>query len=189
MITQSELKELLHYNSETGFFTRQVSLHPRMKIGAAVGCSHNKGYIVVRINGVLYLTHRLAWLYAYGHFPLNQIDHINGIKDDNRLVNLRMATASENLMNVAIRVDNTSGFKGVSWQKHIKKWRARGRINGKDYHLGYFLTTKEASLAYQSFAKQHHGEFYNNAVINIALRFKTAVQAQSVAARNEHSVV
>ena len=103
--------------------------------------------------------HRLAWFFVYGEWPQKQIDHINGNKSDNRISNLRLATASQNLSNKGITKSNTSGYKGVSFNRTKKKWMASIKVNKKSINLGYFLTPEEASEAYKAAAIKHHGEF------------------------------
>ena len=162
MLTQSELKSQLHYDHETGIFTRLVANSNRVKVGEVAGGKKNTGYIYFKINCKLYLAHRLAWLYVYGEFPVNFIDHINGIKDDNRIKNLRGATYQQNSFNRDGCKNKTSLFKGVSWSKASKKWKANATLKGKSYYLGLFNLPELASQAYQYFATKHHGEFYHD---------------------------
>jgi hypothetical protein len=157
MITQEELKARLHYNPETGIFIWIISPSRNVNIGAIAGCTDN-GYIRIKIKKIKYLAHRLAWMYIHGIFPKNDIDHINNITNDNSLSNLRPATRSENRMNRGRQVNNKSGYKGVCWNKFHKKWQAQCNC----HNLGYFDTAKLASIAYQEYAKQHHGEFFNS---------------------------
>lgn len=161
MLTQAELKSQLNYNEETGIFTRLLSNSPRVKIGDIAGYKHICGYLQIMVNRKQYLSHRLAWLYVYGEFSKNDIDHINCIKDENWILNLREATRSENKCNVGTQKNNTSGFKGVNFHKASNKWIARADLNGKRYNLGSFITPELANKAYQEFAKKHHGEFFH----------------------------
>lgn len=156
MITLSRLKELLHYCQETGLFVRLVSTSSNAKVGDVAGRKHSRGYWHIGIDGKDYLAHRLAWLYMTGAWPTNQIDHINGVRDDNRISNLRGATNAENQQNTALRDDNTSGFMGVSWFRERGKWHARITIAGKDKHLGYFDTPEDAHEAYLTAKAAHH---------------------------------
>lgn len=161
MLTQEELKRQLNYNEETGIFTNRITRSIRSQIGKIPGTeSKQQGYVRIRINGKFYLAHRLAWLYVYGAFPEMQIDHINGIRNDNRIINLRNATHSQNNLNCTIRSDNSSGFKGVYWCKSHEKWQARAMINRKNIHIGYYTNREEAGVAYQSFAQINHGSFF-----------------------------
>lgn len=93
------------------------------------------------------MSHRLAWLYTYGHWPIDQIDHINGIRDDNRICNLREVNNQQNQMNAKKRFDNTSGKTGVCYFSRDNNWRSTIVFKGKSHHLGYFETKEEAILA------------------------------------------
>jgi hypothetical protein len=128
-----------------------------LKSGKVAGTTH-LGYVKIRINGKQYRAHRLAWLYIYGAFPSIDIDHINTVKSDNRIVNLRLAHDHENLKNIGLVKTNTSGFRGV--HKARSKWQATASLNGDRIYLGRYDTPEAASEVYETFAKQHHGEFY-----------------------------
>ena len=158
--TQIELKELFNYCPDSGVFTRLKSVSINTKNGDIAGNINMQGYRRISINRINYLSHRLAWLYTHGAWPESMIDHINGIKDDNRISNLREATRSQNYMNVSMQKNNTSGYKGVSFDKRHGKWQAVCGLNGKIKHIGYFDTAELASLAYEAFAKISFGEFY-----------------------------
>ena len=155
-LTQEQLKQLLTYDSETGCFIRISGKRAGKNAVTPTGA----GYFQIRVNGKTYLAHRVAWLYVYGKFPSTDIDHINGIGTDNRIINLRECTSTENKFNVGVRRSNTSGFKGVSWFARDSKWVAHIRINGRSTNLGYFPTAELASNAYQLKAKEVHGVFY-----------------------------
>ena len=159
MITQERLKELLNYDPDTGVFTWLVSSRG-VKAGVA-GCVHPLGYIQININGRSYRAHRLAFLYMTGTFPDDQVDHINGMRADNRWLNLREATHSENLRNCGKYANNTSGYKGVHKYKITGKWVAHCHAHGKQHHLGYHDTAEAAHAAYCKFASEHHAEFFN----------------------------
>lgn len=111
------------------------------------------GYRVIRIDDALYLAHRLAWFYVTGNWPANQIDHINGVRDDNRFSNLREATNLQNAHNRKYN-RNKSGFQGV--RKENSKWLAEIKINYKAVRLGLFNTPEEAHCAYLIAKRQHH---------------------------------
>lgn len=98
MLTQDRLRELLHYDPDTGVFTNIKPRH-RVKVGDIAGSNSGKGYLQIQIDQKRYSAHRLAWLYTYGRFPEEFIDHINGNPSDNRIVNLREVTQRENLQN------------------------------------------------------------------------------------------
>jgi hypothetical protein len=157
MLTQLRLKELFLYHPETGVFVWRVSPCPRVKIGDVAGGIGHTGYRQIQVNRRFYLAHRLAWLYTTALWPKDQIDHINGDRADNRILNLREATSQENNRNMKAR-GSISGFKGV--YRARRKWRARIRINRKIKNLGYFDTREEAARAYESKAKELFGAFY-----------------------------
>lgn len=157
-LTQSALKEKLHYNPDTGIFTWIVQRY-RIKAGSIAG-TNKCGYRSISFNHKIYQAHRLAWLYMYGKWPDKFIDHINGNPLDNRICNLREATISQNAQNQKPNTKNTSGYKGVLWHKRDQKWQARAMIKGKQYHLGQFDSPEEASVVYQAFAKENFGDFY-----------------------------
>ena len=137
MITQNRLRELLQYAPETGEFMWRVS-HPRAKVGAIAGATDHYGYVVIRLDGHLYKAHRLAWLYVHGVWPPKNIDHINRVKNDNRMENLRLADQSINMHNVDVRVNSKSGVAGVTWRADRKKWNARIKVGYKNFNLGLF---------------------------------------------------
>lgn len=160
MITQLELKKVLHYDPDTGVFTWLVSRSSVKALDLAGTLS--KGYIRIKINRKHYTAHRLAWLYMYGIMPKDGIDHINNIKADNRIINLREATHSENMRNRLLTVRNSTGYKGVAFCKRAKKFKVTITFNLKRIHLGYFIDAKSAALAYEAYGKKLHGEFYCN---------------------------
>lgn len=161
-LTQAELKSQLNYDPLTGIFTRLVSNHHRVKIGDIAGSlSKINGYHAIRVFSQMYKAHRLAWLYVYGKFPENDIDHINRIRHDNRICNLREATRSQNCMNKCVRSDSSSGIKGVHFEKSSNKYKVSvTTINSKQKNIGRFLNLEDAKLAYNTYNKIHHGEFY-----------------------------
>jgi hypothetical protein len=120
---------------------------------------HAGGYLRIRIFGEFYMQHRVIWFYMTGEWPKDQIDHINGVRDDNRWENLREATAVQNSRNRRASKNNKSGFKGVYLCKQTKKWSACIWLNGKSVNLGRFDWPKEAHEAYCKAAKENHGEF------------------------------
>ena len=163
MITQAELKSQLHYDAESGIFTRIVSNSNKVQVGDIAGFPDKNGYIIIAVFGKQYRAHRLAWLYVTGHWPKDQIDHVNGISGDNRLVNIRDCTQYENILNQGLKKSNNSGYKGVSYFKRDGTWMAMGRAFGERYFLGYHITPQLASKSYQEFAKEYHGEFFKEA--------------------------
>lgn len=163
MLTQQELKLNLSFNPETGIFTWLVANNGRVKVGMIAGSLSSTGYLYIMIDRKNYKSHRLAWLYMTGEWPKKMIDHIDGEKSNNRIVNLRDCNQSQNMQNMRASKINASGYKGVSWHNATSKWRSRAKLKRKQYHLGLFEHAEDASQAYQNFAKQNHGEFYREA--------------------------
>lgn len=157
MVNQEQLKAFVHYNPETGVFVRLIGA----KTGAVAGGVNSHGYTLINVNGRSYRAHRLAWLYIYGVWPKQQIDHVNNVRTDNRISNLREATQSQNKANTGAYVNNTSGHKGVSWDKSKNKWYAKIRMDGKQKYLGLFTDINAAVEAYKKAAELYHGEFKN----------------------------
>lgn len=168
MITQERLKELLHYDPNTGIFNWKIYRSHNAKAGDVAGCVHTctagKSYIIISIDSKNYKAHRLAFLYVRGEFP-NQVDHLNGDGADNRLCNLRPANSRINAKNHKLRHDNSSGLAGVYWVKNLGKWRAQ--ITSKPrIHLGYFYSLFEAACVRKSAEKEYgfhknHGRIVN----------------------------
>jgi len=160
MITHERLLQLLKYNKLTGLFTwREQRQH--IKAGAVAGTHKNSGYIEIRIDGVSYQAHRLAWLYVNGEMPAACIDHRNMVKTDNRWRNLREATYAENLRNRVTRRDSGTGRKGVYHAGG--RFKAQITVDGRRLNLGSFATEEEAASAYAKAAALHHGEFARSA--------------------------
>jgi len=147
MITQKELKKVLHYEPTTGIFTWKVYRNYNAKVGDTAG-SLNKasGYIRIRIYSRLYEAHRLAWLYMEGYFPEHDIDHRFRIRSDNRWSELRHVSKQCNSRNCKIRSDNKSGVTGISWYKPLNKWVVRIGVNNKQTYLGHFTDFDEAVI-------------------------------------------
>lgn len=158
ILTQAVLKEHLHYDTETGIFTWVKPTMVKIKVGDIVGCLDvSTGYYVTKLFRKKYQLHRLAWLYIYGFIPKNYIDHINGVTTDNRLINLREATNSQNQQNLKKKTkNNSSGFVGVSFYKNTGKYRANIKINKKGIHLGYYDTPEEAHQVYVDAKRKIH---------------------------------
>jgi len=157
--TAEELREMLNYCPETGVFTWKMQTGSRAAVGKEAGNIHHTGYHNIRIKRITYQAHRLAWLHYYGKEPKKYLDHVNGVKNDNSIKNLREASQQENMCNQGRPITNKTGFKGVSWVERIKKYHAQCQVAGKKYRLGYYLTPEEAYQAYVAFVTEHHGEF------------------------------
>lgn len=155
MITQAELKKTLSYDPSTGVFTWIIRPSQRIKANTVAGSENEQGYIVIKINGRMYKAHRLAWLYVNGYLPEHNVDHINRVRNDNRISNLREASQMCNVQNSCIRKDNTSGCRGVSWSKSCKKWWAYIDHKGERISLGYHETVDAARTAREKWIKEN----------------------------------
>lgn len=156
MITQARLHELFEYDAESGVFTRKTAFN-RWRVGDKVGYVNTCGYIEAGVDGNCYGVHRLAWIYINGDDPVEEIDHINGVRDDNRIVNLRPATKAINAQNKRIaRADSESGILGVCWHKASSKWVAQIQVSGKKKHLGIFGDKFDAHEAYINAKRMLH---------------------------------
>lgn len=158
-ITQAELKTNLHYDPLTGYFTWLVAKGSRAKVGD-VPKATSEGYYCVRINGICYRQHRLAWLYMLGVFPPAgmDVDHIDGVRTNNSWINLRVCSRSANLMNSKTHLDNATGIKGVSYDKVRNKWSARVMVAGKSTAQRY-ATKEAAEIAVIAMRNKLHGAF------------------------------
>jgi hypothetical protein len=150
-LTLDRLKDALTYAPETGSFTWR-----RWRPGVVAGSLDRYGYRQIVLDGEIYLAHRLAWLYVHGCWPSEQIDHRNGLRDDNCIDNLREAACADNQQNVSKRDGATSRLLGVTWHKHARKWHAKIQRGGRKVHIGYFATEEAAHEAYlQAKARLH----------------------------------
>lgn len=161
-ITYARLREVLRYDPDTGEFCWAKTLSSRRLIGQKAGClDKSTGYIRIRVDDKLYHAHRLAFKYMTGRWPVPQCDHIDLNKSNNKWVNLREATASQNLHNIKTFCTNTTGFKGV--HKRYGKFAARIDIGTRTVSLGIFETAEEAHQAYCAAAKSHFGDYARTA--------------------------
>jgi hypothetical protein len=147
-LTAQRLRELLHYDPDTGVFTWRAS-RGRARRGAAAGMVNHHGYVEIGIDNIAHRAHRLAWLWVHGQWPAKHIDHINGDMRDNRLCNLRDVDRVINMQNMKrARVDNKSGLLGVCECKRSGRWIASIGFNGKQHRIGRFDTPELAHEAY-----------------------------------------
>ena len=171
-ITPEILRQLLRYEPETGrLFWKERPLsdfknsrlcnswNKKYSGKESFTADNGKGYRCSFVFKIPMKAHRVAWAVYYGEWPKGHIDHINGVKSDNAISNLRVATAAENQWNVPRKTESLSGFKGVNWSKIRSQWRARISVNGKSVWLGYFESAEDAHAAYCEAAKKYHGEF------------------------------
>ena len=141
------LKKHLKYCQDSGEFTWLISkrgVAKGSKAGTSISNGCGKTYRVIGICRDRYVAHHLAWLYVYGIMPPEQVDHINGNGQDNRIKNLRLVSVGENKKNLRLMGRNTSGFTGVQYHKGTKKWRAVITVDGSHIHLGLFKDKEDA---------------------------------------------
>jgi len=130
-----------------------------MKDWERIGWIGRKGYREGRLEGHMCLLHRAIWAYVHGEWPTREIDHINGDRSDNRLGNLRLCDRSSNMANRGPTRKNSSGYKGVYWEKPAKRWIAEICVGYKRRKLGRFTSAEAASAAYKAAALEAFGPF------------------------------
>ena len=159
MLTPERLKEVLDYDPETGISTWLVS-RGSAREGARAGCNINPdGYRRIRIDRENYLEHRLIFFWMTGRWPDPEVDHRDMDKLNNRWHNLREATRSQNAANRRTHKTNTSGVKGVCWNKRLQKWVAQIKVNGTQIHLLATDSKEKAEVWYKAFAELAFGEY------------------------------
>ncbi|MCZ6897513.1 MAG: HNH endonuclease [Betaproteobacteria bacterium] len=159
VITQKEIKRLFDYRN--GHLYWKISPCPTVGIGHRAGNLHPIGYRWVKYQGVRYPEHKLIFKYHHGYWP-TLIDHKDRNKSNNKIGNLRECTFSQNGFNSDTRSDNTSGIKGVCWNKKNNKWLSRIMINKKSINLGYFKNLDDAKNAVMEARNKYHGDFCNH---------------------------
>lgn len=162
MLTLARLKYLLSYDPLMGEFEWMVDRGNRIKPGMKAGWINSEGYKEIMIDSVCYKAHRLAWFFVYGEMPV-MIDHINRVRSDNRISNLRTCSASQNAMNRKIQKNSKSGTPGVLWNKREEKWKVSAKIKGKRINLGTYSDKELAISAREDFCKKAYAEFYPQA--------------------------
>lgn len=157
----AKIREYLSYDPGTGVLHWIKTKRAPINVGDVAGTPTPQGYISVGFGGRNYKAHRLAWLFCHGALPPpgTDMDHINGVKSDNRIANLRLATRSQNNANSPKPSHNTSGYKGVAWHKGGKKWQAGIKVNGKRSGLGLFDSAEAAAMAYDAAARETFGAY------------------------------
>jgi len=159
LISHEKLVEIMHYSPETGVFTRRKKVN-QMPVEA--GSTDKQGYRRIHLIGKVYRAHRLAWFYAYGEWPMAEIDHINGDRSDNRISNLRPCTHQQNNHNQPIRKNNRSGVKGVHFNRKAGKWHGQVCLNYRIHHVGLFDELEAAANAVRAKRDELHGRFANH---------------------------
>lgn len=156
-LTAKRVRDLFDYDPLTGAMLRRVTRGGTARKGALAGHKTKEGYLSTRVDGRAYFNHRLIWLLVTGRWPNNFIDHINGVRDDNRLANLRDVTRTCNGENLhQAHADNPSGFLGVHWYARTKSFQAKLYTGGKHIHLGLYATPEAAHAAYLAAKHQLH---------------------------------
>jgi hypothetical protein len=158
-LTQARLRELLHYDSHTGQFRWRVRKKNGHEAGTMAGCEIRSNYWCIHLDGQSYRAHQLAWLYMNGEWGRPLIDHRDGNPLNNQWANLRLSTGSTNAANRKRYRSNTSGYKGVSFHRRVRKWTAYITKGNQRQSLGYFATAQEAHAAYAAKARELFGEF------------------------------
>lgn len=152
------LKSLLRYEPDTGLIYWVAKGKGMIKKKAA-GTKLHSGYLGICIGPKRWQSHRIAWALHTGAWPKDQIDHINGIKTDNRACNLREATNSQNGKNLGISKANKSGIKGVSFETYTGRWKATIRVDGKSISIGRFDSIENAAKARKLAEQQYFKEW------------------------------
>jgi hypothetical protein len=151
------LRQVLDYDPESGIFRWLVKSNSRVNAGDIAGHLKRTGYVHIGVDGTDYAAHRLAFLYMVGVLARVDVDHADGNKSNNRWSNLRLAGKSLNGANAKRRRDNTSGFKGVTWNGY--RWEASIQVSGRQIRLGTYTSPEEAHAAYCGGAKVAFGKF------------------------------
>lgn len=162
MITQAELHEILNYDPATGDFVWKRTVNRNARVGEVAGYARNRDgyqYLVIGLSRRTYQAHRLAFLYMKGVWPIGLVDHKDGDGPNNRWTNLREATLSLNAANAKRPSTNTSGFKGVTFNKSARRWQAQIKKDGRSIYLGLFDKPEDGHAAYAAKAKEMFGEF------------------------------
>jgi hypothetical protein len=159
-LTVDLLKETFEYNKETGDLIWKIRKQKVVK-GAIAGSIVPEGYRVIQLNAKFYKAHRLVYLMHKGYLP-KTLDHINGDRADNRIENLRAVSAGQNQHNRKLNSNNTSGYKGVAWDKENKNWTTYINLEGRRIFLGYYSTPEEADKVVRKAREELHGAYANH---------------------------
>lgn len=149
------LHKKLHYDPETGIFTWRFSTGGARR-GSVAGGVNGEGYWQIWFDGRNHQAHRLAWFYMTGAWPSEEVDHKDGVRDNNRWGNLREASKAQNAQNRKTPITNRSGFIGADLHAASGLWRSQIQVSGRKIHLGTFQTAEEASAAYLAAKRELH---------------------------------
>jgi hypothetical protein len=152
------LRSLFTYEPDTGLLRWRVKRGNKFP-GDIAGSERPSGYIQIGVDNKLYRAHLIAWKIKTGEEPPHFLDHENTIKKDNRWINLRPATKSQNQANIGLTVSNSTGYKGVFWYKAYQKWAAQVWKDGRSYFGGYHNTAEEAAASANDLRERLYGEF------------------------------
>lgn len=155
----NHINEYLRYDDSTGDFFWKKNPGSRVRFDKPAGTVIRGGYRRISIKKKFYLAHRLVWLFKHGKFPDSMLDHVNLNKLDNRIENLRECNNSQNQINTGLLKTNTSGYRGVSFEKASQKWLSAIKVNKKRIIIGRFDKKEDAAIAYAKTSKSLFGEF------------------------------
>jgi|SRR3990172_7952394 len=156
-ISLNDLRKMINYDHETGYMTRVKDDKKHKSIKCNSGHIQKDGYLAIYVGGKTYLSHRLAWLYFHGELPKGVIDHIDGNKLNNSIVNLRDVDRSGNAQNQRrAQARNKCGLLGASFEKGANKWRSEIVVRGKRFNLGRYATAQLAHQAYVEAKRKLH---------------------------------
>lgn len=156
-LTQERLREVLSYDLESGVFIWRKAASRRIPAGSIAGHLMPNGYWRITFDKTQHSAHRLAFLYMTGSWPPEEVDHIDGVKSNNRWANLRPATKSQNAINRRSRRPN--GMRGASFHKETGKYVSLIYVGRKQINLGYFDSAEQAHAAYLAASQKYHGDF------------------------------
>lgn len=176
LMSVGDIRDLIDYNPETGVLTAKANFSGR-QAGSVIGSQTWQGYYAFSLFGKKCFAHRLAWLLHYGEWPSQPIDHINGIKTDNSIRNLRLCSLSQNQFNKPTQKNNTTGVKGVYWNKRDKRYVASVQFNGKKYSAGHHKDIDSAKEAVMKLREKLAGEFTNHGEFELAAQFRQGAKS------------
>ncbi|EEO0547732.1 endonuclease [Salmonella enterica] len=171
LMSVGDIRDLIDYNPENGVLTAKVNFSGS-QAGSVIGSQTWQGYYAFSLFGKKCFAHRLAWLLHYGEWPSQPIDHINGIKTDNSIRNLRLCSLSQNQFNKPTQKNNTTGVKGVYWNKRDKRYVASVQFNGKKYSAGHHKDIDSAKEAVMKLREKLAGEFTNHGEFELAAQLR-----------------
>lgn len=155
-LTAARLRECVHYDPETGAFTRKIRLAHRHQVGDDAAHPMSHGYMRVAIDNKRYLAHRVAWLYMHGEWPRGDIDHIDGNRANNRISNLRDVDHSTNIQNIRAAKSNSRSKLLGAFCNNFGTWYSRIKVKEKMIYLGTFPSAEKAHAAFLAAKREFH---------------------------------